>query len=97
MYVELASLNFTPQSGQKSSGSIAQPLLAASPTTAGHQKLWIRAAVANTAPVFVGGPGVTTANGYVLEPGGQFDVPVADPSKVYVVSAAAQTVSFLWV
>lgn len=48
--------------------------------------------ITNTAPVFVGGPGVTADSeqsaGLPIMPGGSLFVPIADPSLLWVVSTA---------
>jgi hypothetical protein len=46
----------------------------------------VRAATANTAVLYVGPVGVTTASGYPLPAGEELEVQIEDPSKIYVVA-----------
>ena len=56
----------------------------------------IKAANANTVPVYVGTVGVTDATGYELDSGDILTLPVSNTNLVYVVSSiAAQVISFV--
>lgn len=58
----------------------------------------IKSVAANGAIVYIGHVGVTTSNGFPLDPGSSISVPVDDPSKIYAVAASGtQTVAILYI
>lgn len=77
--------------GEVTTGATAVPLMA-SPTWSAKRGITVMADPANTAPVFVGPLGVTVGTGLWLSPGLSITVDICDPSRVYVISAAAQKV-----
>ncbi len=82
-------------SGQATVTTTATPLVAAPASGAGLRcgsGLVLYALTANAVTVYVGGPDVTTANGYALEAGRPVSVDTDDPSKVYVVCASGSPV-----
>lgn len=61
------------------------------------RRLHLRALLANAIPVVVGGAGVTTADGYPLEPGDGDTYYVANANLLFLVAASTgAAVAFLW-
>ena len=48
----------------------------------------VRADLSNGAIVYVGGVGVTTATGFPLQAGESINLPIRQPSKIYLISAS---------
>lgn len=49
----------------------------------------------NSGTVYVGGPGVTTANGYPLGPGDTFSCDFGDASSIYIIGTASDKVRWI--
>jgi hypothetical protein len=47
--------------------------------------------------VYVGDENVTTSSGFPILPGAAIELPVDDPSKIYVVSASPQSLAWMGV
>jgi len=52
---------------------------------------------ANTDIVYVGDADVTVASGFPLLPGGVIELPVDDPSLIYVIAASSQSLAWMGV
>ena len=77
-----------------------RPIVAAGYAKKAYKGVCVRAATANTVVIYVGAQHVSVNDGYPLPAGEELDIPIEDPSKVYVVATPAsncqQTVA-LWV
>jgi hypothetical protein len=68
---------------------------AALPANALVNGIIVKASASNTAPIFIGGSGVTlSANGYPLAPGEAMSFAVANASALYLISSAAGVAYF---
>jgi hypothetical protein len=72
---------------------IAQPLIAGEFSQAALRSVHVRALATNNVTVYVGGSGVSAGDGYPLAAGEEVEIPVDDPSKVYVVATPASNSS----
>ena len=66
--------------------SVGTSRVPVSPTSLRVRSATIKADDNNTGKVFVGGPDVTTSNGYALYPGQAVDLFIDDLSSVYLVA-----------
>lgn len=83
---------------QVASGAAAVKITAAVVGENDGESILVSAPAANTAAVFIGPAGVTTATGYPLAAGATFPsngvpLPLGAGEDLYVISAAAQTVN----
>ncbi len=84
-----------PQASTTALGLVAEksvPTGAAEPLGAGQvarRGVLVKAPSTNSATVYLGGSGVTMANGYPLDPGEAVALEVADVAAVYCVAASA--------
>lgn len=62
--------------------------------TRSNEGVWLSAPAANTAPVYIGGVDVTTANGFEMAAGDKIFLSI-DPAELWVISAAAQSLRVL--
>jgi hypothetical protein len=91
-----------PKTGQTTIGVTATQLLAPqSGTSAGVGRcsggVIVKAPSTNTATVFIGGSGVTAANGFPLAPGDSCSLNVDDPSRIFgIVAAATQPLAYIY-
>ena len=81
--------------GQGTSDATAAPLVGPGFSFEADKKVVVRASASNSASIYVGPSGVTTATGFALTAGESVEVWVDDPAKVFVVSAATQTYSWI--
>ncbi len=86
--------------GSLTSGPTPSPLTTRKGVN-GVKGILLKSNNSNAGNVYVGGPGVTmvgtdpTSDGIELAPGQSITIPLADPRDVYVVSAAAQILSWM--
>jgi hypothetical protein len=81
--------------GSGSVSGTSAPIIAPAYAHEAYKGVMVRAAVTNSAPIFVGPSTVSAATGYRLTPGEELLVPVNDPSKVYVVGTPGDGFSWL--
>jgi hypothetical protein len=75
--------------GQGSVGTTSQPIVAAGFAHKTYKGVTLRASPSNTGVIYVGMQGLKTTTGFSLPAGEKVEIPVDDPSKVYVVADAA--------
>jgi hypothetical protein len=96
------AVNGAPRTAQVAVTSTAARLVAV-PSGAGANVgragsgIVIKALAANSAAVFIGDEDVTTANGYGLAAGDSVSLNIDDPSKIWCVCAATQTLHIIYV
>ena len=96
------AVNGAPRTAQVATSSTAARLIAV-PSGAGANVgragsgIVIKALAANSAAVFIGDSTVTTGTGYGLAAGDSVSLNVDDPSKIWAVSVAAQTLHIIYV
>ena len=69
--------------------AVARQIIASGSVAKAYKGVRVRAATANTIVIYVGKENVTAADGYPLPAGEEVNIPIEDPSKVYVVAAPA--------
>lgn len=90
-----------PRTAALATGSTAARLIAVS-TQATEAELRcsrgvvVKALSTNSAPIYIGGSDVSTSNGFPLSAGESIGLELADASKLFAVSAAAQELRILW-
>lgn len=82
-------------SGQGTSSATAAPLVAPGFSAPALKRVTVRAGGNNSDAIYVGPSGVTTTTGYVLTAGTAIEILVDDPTKVFVVSTASQSYSWI--
>ncbi|MGA2062598.1 MAG: hypothetical protein ABSG67_19115 [Thermoguttaceae bacterium] len=75
--------------GQGSVGITGQPIVTTGFAHKAYKGVTVRASPGNTGVIFVGMQGVKTTTGFSLPAGEKVEIPVDDPSKVYLVADAA--------
>jgi len=75
--------------GQGTVGTTSQPLLAAGYAHKAYKGVTVRASGTNTGLIYIGMQGIKTTNGFSLPAGDKVEIPVDDPSKVFVIADAA--------
>ena len=75
--------------GHGAADALPHQLVASDFALAALRGVRVRAATANTEVVYVGSHGVAADNGYPLPAGEEVEIPIDDPSQVYVISPSA--------
>ena len=76
-------------------GTAPQQLVASDNACEAYRGVRVRAAKDNTATLYVGSSNVSTDAGYPLAAGEEVEIPVNNPSSIYVVSDSG-TCSYSW-
>ncbi len=87
------SLQFAPQNID--AGQIAVTTAAQQGPNAPAGHIVLTAASANTAPISIGGAGVTATTGLLLPPGASVTIALQNLNRLYFISTAAGTLSWL--
>lgn len=90
MSASTASIRTFPQTltGASATRLIAPPTGAEATRPRASRGFVVKALSTNTQPIYVGGAGVTTANGFELTAGQMLPVPHGDPSAMYGIPAS---------
>lgn len=75
------------------SGANEQIVVASNPASNG---VLVKAPIANTGTIYIGGSGVTTGNGYPLDPGENITIEIDNANKIYAIASVDnQTVAWV--
>jgi len=94
-----AAFGALPNSAQATVGTTAAVVVAATTSRSPRagNGVFVKAPLANTNPVFIGGEGVTTSTGVPLEKGTDMWIPISDPSLLYaIVASGTETLALFW-
>ena len=75
--------------GRGGADAVGKQIIASGFIAKAYKGVRVRAATANTIVIYVGKENVTAADGYPLPAGEEVNIPIEDPSEVYVVAAPA--------
>lgn len=99
--MRITVVNGVLTNGATATGSTAAPVVAVAsppPNTRARSGLYVCAPTANSAPIYVGSSTVTAANGMEIPAGSDWKwIPCDKPSDVYVISAAAQSIRWMYI
>jgi hypothetical protein len=81
--------------GQGTSTAAPAPIVDPSLSRLAYKGVRVKAAKANTSPIYLGASGVSIETGYELDAGESVELWIEDPAKVFAVSSNNQ--AFSWV
>jgi hypothetical protein len=72
--------------GQGGADSVASPIVASNMSHKAYKQVRVRAASTNSVGIYIGRSTVTVGTGYLLPASAEVEIPIEDPSQIYVVA-----------